>query len=442
MVQTRPFAVRNRSNRIATFGDSRTANGWFTDSSTIKSLGRGHMVRAAAKLRQRIRHDPAVYTDGGDAYAVSGYTTSQMISNGLHTALVAEHQADNHADPYAYVVILASTNDRSDSSLFNYATTIANFQTLRDTFYNAGIPIIWLDEMPRSDSGVTNWGSNGQLQIHHRVSQWLRSRNGLPGETTLSIYGRMVDPTSSTSAPVTAQFADNLHPNFVGADGVGDILAAYLEPFYPAGPDFLPISAADVYNATNNPYGCINANPFLTGTGGTVAGTGISGTLPDSFTSAYAGSGTAACVFSKYTHTDGTVWVRAVLSGTPAAAGTITVALPSMTSSITSGDVIDVVMETMVDANQTGLNHFNLQIFDGGASGGAKNRSDMSFNGTSDAYPVFATQKREVQRIRRFTIATAGTLTPTVRIGVRAEALSATVYFRGIAVRKNLPYNF
>lgn len=59
--------------------------------------------------------------------------------------------------------------------------------------------------------------------------------------------------------------------------------------------------------------------------------------------------------------------------------------------------------------------------------------------GTTDAYPVFPVQKRELLRLSRFTISTAGTVISSVSI---RSLLERDRLFPGLGVNKNGPLIF
>jgi len=426
--------------RIAGLGDSRIENGRQLDASNIKALTRGFINRAQAKMGGRFVHNPLRWDESGigDCFGVTGYTTTQIISNGLHTQLVTRHQANNYASPYAAAVVLCSTNDRTTTNSLSYATTIANLLTIRDTLWNAGIPIIWLDETPRNDAGITGWTT--QKLIHYRVSDWLRSRHGLPGERTVCVHQALSDMSVTTGADFAAYFLDDLHPNQLGASIIADKLALALAEFCPPAFDLLPPNGADQFNATDNPTGFINSDPFMTGAFGAAAGTGVTGNVAPGMTSAYAGSGTAAFALSKYTHTDNTIWQKVVASGTPAASNTsLSITGANLSASVGLGDVWDVMCEVMYDPNQVGLNRIALNCFTGAGvvQAGATNIAANDRSSATEVWEQKSVQTRELIRLPRFTSLAAGSLTPSIQISPLQVALNFTVYFRCLTVRKN-----
>jgi hypothetical protein len=436
MAATDNRTIFNAARRFAVLGDSRAHWGFISDSASISGLYRGMMNRARAVLRGRMRHNPLPHDQGGDAYGQSGITTTGLVGGGFHTALVTAHQAGGFADPYAGAVIILSTNDRVNSNLLSYATTIANLTTIRNALADAGIPIFWIDEFPRNDAAFTD---AAQRRIHTRVSEWLRSRDGLPGERCISLFAALADNTSSSGSPNSALLTDLLHLNHAGGDVAGRLIAAALDPYLPRGIDPLPSSAADQFNATDNPWGCLNANPFMLGTGGTAGGTGISGSLADGLTSS-GGSTGLTVTLSKVTDADGTVWQRVAGTGTPAAAAQVLIQGVSLAALVAPGDVIDAGCEIRVAAGATGLVAVRSGVFDGGAAGGSKNRMDMEPTSFTDPMPAYAADSREFLRVPRFTINTAGSLIPQVRVYCRVVANSWTVDFRRLFVKKNLPW--
>lgn len=111
------------------------------------------------------------------------------------------------------------------------------------------------------------------------------------------------DTTSISYAPITGAIAaDNLHPSSYGAWLAGEALYEAVQNDV-SGFTFGAAIPGILYDATNNPYGNLIANPFLNGTAGTGGAWVTSGSVPDGMTlNRTAGAGTVA--ISKVARTD------------------------------------------------------------------------------------------------------------------------------------------
>lgn len=152
---------------------------------------------------------------------------------------------------------------------------------------------------------------------------------------------------------------EGLHPNLLGADFISGRLA----PIVNAGFEFfgvpLPTDAADLYSAIR-PFGCLNANPLMTGTAGTIAasanpvagsiladgfkasGSGLSG-ITTRWYKEQAAYGEAQCIelAGAMTGTGGYVYLQPTASVAP--------------SSLAVGDILEMVSAPEIMGNSRGI---------------------------------------------------------------------------------------
>ena len=152
---------------------------------------------------------------------------------------------------------------------------------------------------------------------------------------------------------------EGLHPNLLGADFISSRLA----PIVNGGFEFfgvpLPTDAADLYSAIR-PFGCLNANPLMVGTAGTIAasanpvagsvladgfkasGSGLSG-ITTRWYKEQAAYGEAQCIelAGAMTGTSGYVYLQPSASVAP--------------SSLAVGDILEMVSAPQIVGNSRGI---------------------------------------------------------------------------------------
>jgi hypothetical protein len=152
---------------------------------------------------------------------------------------------------------------------------------------------------------------------------------------------------------------DDLHPNLIGAD----FIQSRCVPIINANFEFfgvpLPTDAADVYSAIR-PFGCLNANPLLAGTGGAINASvnPVAGSfLADSYKAS--GSGLAGVATRWYKEPAAYGEAQCIdLSGTMAAAGGYIYVQPAANvtlSNLAVGDVIEMVSAPEIVGTTRGI---------------------------------------------------------------------------------------
>lgn len=271
---TRSFST---ARSIACLGDSISAANNSTPGAGQSFGARGFLAWAQILLRNRLDFDGALN------FGVSGDTTTQMMSR-LGLVLAARP---------AFCTVLGGTNDYPSLPA---STTVANLKAILTALRKAGIRPVWLPVLPRDIAS-----SNAQFicAVNWEMRQWCRSQDILISDVS-EVW---IDPATGT--PKAAMTTDGLHPNTFGAYLIGAKLSQTLSPFVPSD-DGLVYSPLDVFDATNNIYGALNANPLCTGTTGTKF-TSVTGNYLASWSSQIVGgpAWTGTIVASKDTPTDG-----------------------------------------------------------------------------------------------------------------------------------------
>ena len=171
------------------------------------------------------------------------------------------------------------------------STVISNITTMFNLVQSAGmIPVLYTPP-PKSSYTASEIVRYGAIGEHMR---YLFRRN--PNSRLADVARFTLDTTTTTYTVISGlQAADNTHLNARGTENAA--LALY-EALYNdiVGLKYsAAIPVVSQYDATNNPYGSLVANPFLTGTTGTGGAWVTSGSVPTGFTvTRSAGSGTVA----------------------------------------------------------------------------------------------------------------------------------------------------
>lgn len=270
-----PRASKTGGLQAAYFGDSMTRQNYFVGATTSLYQDQGYFVWANAYLGQ--------YFDlvNPDAGGVNGDTTSLMLNR--IQASVLSYNPD-------VCFILAGFNDINNG--VGYPTIVENLNTIYNSILKTGCKIIALAVLPSTSFNIL------KRESLCKVNLWIKNfsaRND--GVIFVDTFTPMVDPASSTSAPLSGVLGDGIHPNTKGAQILGKTIAAALKNLFPP-PAFVQ-SRGDIVSA-NNLTGNMVQNPLMYGS--TVAsGTGISGNIGTNWNPSLTG-GTA--VYSKVARTD------------------------------------------------------------------------------------------------------------------------------------------
>jgi len=216
----------------------------------------------------------------------------------------------------------------------------------------SGRRLVVLTTMSRST--MNNAGGYAYLAI---VNQFIKDyARKTPGVILADISSAMTDP--ATGIPYISPFhtADGTHPNAIGAQAMGRVLADALRPFFPA---------ADVFSSNNNDPLNYMRNACNLGTGGTIAN-GITGT-PGTQWGLSASGGTVDCAVSKVARTDGMPgeWTRLAIGATNTAnvvaSGGVWWDLTGA-AGLKPGDVVTAAVEVRT-TGLVGVSQFNGGVF-------------------------------------------------------------------------------
>lgn len=364
-VQPRP---RNRS--VALFGDSRTNQ--CSGSTGWRNNGYIHWLRFLTGQRFDVKFDTSlgVYaTQPADSsgtpspvhdnFGVSGNTTTQMLDR--CDKMLAATSAGTF-------IVFGGVNDRLTG--ISYATSVTNMSTIIDKLLAAGRFVILVAEMPTGDAANTGnrLSTTALLRDHIRFHQWVLDQRNRPGVIVVDIWPAIADNsgTSTTVADVRSGTCyDGRHPQMNGAYLIARALQPAIEALFPPLP-ILPASPSDTYDASNNPFGCLAANPMMAGSGGSL-GTNCTGTIAASWQAA-GGSGTtgATATYSKQSDGFGNPVQRAVIAGTATGSASVCyfdlLRTASFHASCLPGDIIEGVAGLSVASGATGLISLGLRL--------------------------------------------------------------------------------
>jgi lysophospholipase L1-like esterase len=253
------FAPPIEPRNICILGDSTAVrNSTIVPGSYIAYENNGPMAWASCFLGWCWDWEPS------DNFAVSGYTTANVIDKELPLMLAA------HATRrYERAFISVGTNDTYGGATI--AQVKSNLMTLFNTLRSVGIIPVHLGIKPRgADATMIGYKQNNMA-----INEWLYS---------LSITGLIeyidnneayADNSTAFGNSLTSLMPDNLHQNNAGAQLEGKLIADYYKA-----KGYVPnikyaTSQADKFDRANNPNGILfnNANPLLQG--GTTAPTNM-----------------------------------------------------------------------------------------------------------------------------------------------------------------------
>lgn len=288
---------------VAQLGDSRIANSHDATKRALRNFGLAFWAN--------IYGGGAYELPGDFNYGVSGDDTAQIITRFRSTVLPAMI-----ASKVRYLLVLAGTNNPGDGISLSDAK--AHFTEIAASCQAAGIRVVIVAETPRGDTTFTAQRfSDTQLKYHDSLRDWLLRYLpwAYPNVFVYDPYPLLADPATTTGDALVGMLYDGLHPGPLGARNIMKGLHdAFFSKVIP-GINRLITTQANVWHATDRPFGALNSNPLMVGTGGTLSGG--SGQLADSWVASIPSGVTAA--FSKATE-DGYPVQVVTLSGTPTGA--------------------------------------------------------------------------------------------------------------------------
>ena len=260
-----PDAVFGPPGLCASIGDSRTGGSAYaipgTSLTNLNTLWTMCMLRTNGALQWT----PEL------SFGIGGSTTTSL------DAQITSLAATSRLPRYCYV--LSGTNDDG--------TVTADEQVRR--FVNAwlrllgmGIVPIHICDLPRVQSSYTAALCSRNRQCQARLATLARHMGVIFVDGTPV----MTDYSNTTGDPLAASFStDLIHQSPVGNYAIAGVLSSLLlgKMLVPAWGHLASPTGADVYHATNNPYGNNWINPLFIGTGG-AKGSNVTGNVPTGYT--------------------------------------------------------------------------------------------------------------------------------------------------------------
>lgn len=332
-----PQAPGLASPQVAVFGDSRCAQNWGTSGDTPAPLARSFLwylqTLSRGGLRMHHRYN----------FGVSGDRVSDLRAR-LETDAANVYGQRPSAGGYGAAVILCGTN--SVYAGVPFAQLVADYSACIDLIRRYVPVVVVIAEWPRGTDG-TNLLSAANQKLMFRFAEWLRRlRSDSRVFGVVDVWPESADPAAADCRPLPGMLAstDWVHNSPGIALATAEKLAALLRPMAPDG-NYAPASNGDLYDAANNPLGCLNTNPLLRGTAGTFSG-GATGAAPDGASLQQANSLVAV---GEQTTVDGRPAYRITVSGTPSADNsTVNLRLPNVRASVVAGDRLEMGMDFIV----------------------------------------------------------------------------------------------
>lgn len=244
--------------RLAQMGDDHIVCGYAT--STQVGYYSNAIGMSLALSGGRLYLDPRLDK------AVAGNRTDQMV---------ARFDADIMANLDKFDILILS-GGANDYSSVTPANTIANIKWMMNRVLPFGKIVVYICQPPRND-GIAQAGLYQLAYVNQSISEYCRTQNRI---IYIDDWRDGVNPTDAAGGPQTVMTTDGLHrssfANWFCARQIWSALESVTGPAVA-----LWTNPNDVYSATDNPTGNAIVNPRLTGTSGSVAGTG--GVLPGSY---------------------------------------------------------------------------------------------------------------------------------------------------------------
>jgi hypothetical protein len=307
-------------------GDSYAAHAWVTTGVVFYTLAaEGYFVHANNLLGA-----PFNFVGSG---AIGGKTAAEVLVEQVPAAL---------ASGARYAFLSCGTNDVHASGVSGQVAAERIIAVVRALADGGMIPV-WSTLPARSSAG-----SAARLAAHLDCNDRLRRYAYLTSNPGIfwDAFRHTVNNTSAVSEPRAGLYYDTtIHPGTIGAYYLGKALASVLRPLIKLTP-IMAYGLEDVTTATSRPSNLLT-NPTFAGTGGT-AGTGVTGTVPTSWTVDWAtrtGSGTLAASIVDVTDLQSGLptakAIQLVLGGTPAANDVIRITQASgINTNLAGGDIV------------------------------------------------------------------------------------------------------
>lgn len=269
--------VHSRENAIALLGDSRTDMVSDNTSTITQFAANGYFTWTRFLAGQRIYFDDTLnFGVSGDTIALCAARVPNVIASGVSRC-----------------VVLIGTNDLAITPIATMIDQWTNQIIL--PLQRGGIQPIVMLEYPRI--GISSLALGVKNQFNNYIRRFAQSQFGVPQSVRcilIDTQDYMEDYSGAAGSALSGRLYDGTHPSMIGGYWLGKSIADVINQLYP--PIRFSCSPADLYDATLNPRGALNANPALLGTAGLlVANTGVTptGTVATGF-KLYRGAGTSS----------------------------------------------------------------------------------------------------------------------------------------------------
>jgi lysophospholipase L1-like esterase len=269
--------LRSRENAIALLGDSRTDMVSDNTASITQFAANGYFNWTRFLSGQRIYFDDTLnFGVSGDTIALCAARVPNVIASGASRCIV-----------------LIGTNDLAITPI---ATMIDEWTNqIIIPLQNGGVQPIVMLEYPRV--GISALALGVKNQFNDYIRRFAQAQNSVPSSVRCILIDSqdyMEDYAGAAGSALSGRLYDGTHPSMIGAYWLGKAVADVIDQLYP--PVRWSCSPADLYDATLNPRGALNANPALLGAAGLlVANTGVTptGSVATGF-KLYRGAGTSS----------------------------------------------------------------------------------------------------------------------------------------------------
>ena len=354
---------------LSAWGDSRTSQNY---SSGGGLLSRGYVFWAellSGRCRAHQKYN----------FGVSGDTIAQLYARMSGDVANSKGTLPSEVPP-SHAVLFIGTN-----TVVNYSPSIPTLASMMIEYNQC---VDWLIARGHTVYVVAEWprgvGVEGVLQSANQklmlaFAQEIRKLALTKKVTVIDCWPAMADPTLATAQPLIGYInGDGVHPTPGSGFITGKLIAEALKQNNARKIGF-PVASQGLYDATYNKEGCLNPNPMLRGTAGTlgaVSGTPLptaaSGTVPDSYTVSPTAGLTYVGSNVTVTMPDGTKRqaYRLVISGTAQTVnGSVMLRIPSAlranspwNGNIADGDVLEGGAEIIVSDGHVNLNAVSCNL--------------------------------------------------------------------------------
>lgn len=407
---------------VAFTGDSRLARGFDVSGNRLTST------------RYTLSYGPAPYIEMLTGARVQCPIEYNFATSGYKVADCLALAPSVAATGATFVVMLMSVNDPKASTAEMLTLKSGIFSQV-STFLAAGKIVIIVPELPRGTSGAF---TGAVLKRHLELSQWIRTLQTINNVYVADPWDKIGDTTATDGSYVSTYSSDGLHPNSRGmfemARKIANIINSLIRPAA-----VLPGTSADIFDATDSPFGNLLTNGLLTGTGGTK--TIATGNFADSW-ACTSPNADYAIVGSKVTSANsGRAMQQMAITTTALGANrTATFAQTFTTAALglNAGNVVEAVAELEWDASASNVMMPTLELLFTTGAGTVRSRWASNPAFTAD-HLIPATAEAGVIRTQRIQVPSGTITAATLNVNMYGQSGttgSATIRVGSIAVRR------